>query len=75
MTFQLADMVASLDTRTGQFRAAAATNRLKFRWTSVSDTSVKPPLELIQPRSDGNIYIEFLRRTGPGLHHVGFVCG
>jgi methylmalonyl-CoA/ethylmalonyl-CoA epimerase len=30
-------------------------------------------LELIQSRSDGNIYPEFLRRKGPGLHHVGFV--
>ena len=30
-------------------------------------------LELIQPLSDENIYIEHLRRKGPGLHHVGII--
>lgn len=30
-------------------------------------------IELIQPLSDENIYIEHLRRKGPGLHHVGVV--
>lgn len=28
-------------------------------------------LELIQPLSGENIYVEHLRRKGPGLHHVG----
>lgn len=30
-------------------------------------------IELIQPLSDENIYVEHLRRKGPGLHHVGVV--
>lgn len=28
--------------------------------------------ELIQPTSDNSIYAEFLKKNGPGLHHVAF---
>ena len=29
-------------------------------------------IELVEPLSGGNIYTEFLERSGPGLHHTGF---
>ncbi|WAH35706.1 VOC family protein [Alicyclobacillus dauci] len=30
--------------------------------------------ELIQPRDDHNLYTEFLKEHGPGLHHVAFAA-
>ncbi|HJP66965.1 MAG TPA: VOC family protein [Actinomycetota bacterium] len=30
-------------------------------------------VELIQPVSGRNIYVEYLERSGPGLHHIAFV--
>lgn len=45
----------------------AASVRLAF------GTLGKVQVEIIEPISAGNLYTDFLERSGPGLHHIGFL--
>lgn len=42
--------------------------KAKIAWAKIGDIE----LELIEPQDDSSIYAQFLRRNGPGVHHLMF---
>lgn len=49
------------------YRGKAQDFRMRIALADAGDMMI----ELIQPLSDNNIYVEHLQRKGEGLHHVG----
>ena len=42
--------------------------KAKIAWINIGSVE----LEVIEPRDEGSVYAQFLRDTGPGIHHVMF---
>ena len=51
------------------YRGRPHVYRMRLALAQMGDVMI----ELIQPLSDENVYVEHLRQKGPGLHHIGVV--
>lgn len=67
--------INEVDTERGKgsnfrYRGTKISTKARIAWTKLGNIE----LELIEPLDENSVYAEFLRDSGPGIHHVMFNC-